>query len=702
MRLGRPTFQKNPSSPSAKTSVFAIVLLALAASLFLSAGAVAGILNSQEQAMANLLVNNAGQTRDRSAMLLDATLSAVARAKAKDMATRRYFDHVTPDGIGANHAIRSAGYPLPLWYGTAKSNNTVESLSAGYSSASSAWNALLGSPGHRSHLLATDSFYRDQTTYGIGFYHDDSSPYVDYFVILTAPPRAKSTLTITSPAVDAHVGTESVTFSGTVGGSNIVGTLELRLENSAGSSAWRRVTLPVGSTIGTWSINVAGLTPGANTVRLKSTSAAGTSLAETARTIRWVIMRPLTVALDGGGNVSPGFLGTTNREVGVRYTISAAPNDGSTRFSHWSGLPPGSNSAASRQTFTMVEGLSFTAHFIPNPFWSLRGRYQGILSGQEFSKTGQLRVDVGSSGAFSGKLHYGKSGYAVLGTFDPAGAASLQIKRAIGSPITLSLNLDTTGNSDQITGTVDDSGVLTDFIADRSALPTGNYEPGKLTIRINPDDTVPASPKGSGYAVLNIDELGAVRIAGTLADGRTFTASTIVSKAGTIPLHARFYSNTGAVTGNASLVNTATDDIAGSIRWFKPERLLDPCYPQAFTTQNALTGSRYIQPPAGTPFINFQTQDNRGNLLLAEGNIETQITQPLAVSNDNRVQLQTPTPTGLKLTVNPKNGRFSGNFLHPVAGKRKFAGVVSQKQSAGWGFFRGLDSCGSTVLQPQP
>ncbi len=679
-----------------------MVLLALAASLFLPAGAIAGILNSQEQAMANLLVNDSGQTRDRSAMLLDATLSAVARAKAKDMATRGYFDHVTPDGIGANYAIRSAGYPLPLWYGTAKANNNVESLSAGYSSASSAWSALLNSDGHRTHLLATDSFYRDQTTYGIGFYHDDSSPYVDYFVILTAPPRAKSTLTITSPASDAHVGTEDVTFSGTVGGSNVVGRLELRLENSAGTSAWRTIALPSGSGIGTWSTSVTGLTPGANTVRLKTTSAAGTSLAETTRTVRWVILRPLTVALDGAGSISSGFLGTTNREVGVRYTISATPNDGSSLFSHWDGLPPGNNPAAKSQTFTMVEGLSFTAHFIPNPFWSLRGRYQGVLSGQEFSKTGQLRVDVGSSGAFSGKLHYANSGYAVLGNFNAAGTASVLIKRADGSLITLSLNLDTTGNSEQITGSVDESGVLTDFIADRATLPSDSYAPGRLTVRISPDDTAPDAPKGSGYAVLSIDELGAVRIAGALADGRTFTASSIVSKAGVIPLHARFFGNTGAVTGSASLVDTSTDDITGSIRWFKPERLLDPCYPQAFTTQNALSGSRYIQPPAGTPFIDFQTQDNRANLLLAEGNIDTQITQPLAVGNDNRVQLQTPTPTGLKLTVNPKNGRFSGNFLHPVAGKRKFSGVVSQKQSTGWGFFRGLDACGSTVLQPQP
>ena len=652
--------------------------------------------------MANLLVNSSGQTRDRDALLLDATLSAVARAKAKDMATRRYFDHVTPDGVGANHAIRSAGYPLPLWYGTAKSNNTVESLSAGYSSASSAWNALMNSPGHRTHLLATDSFYRDQTSYGIGFYQDASSQYGAYFVILTAPPRAKSTLTFTSPASDARVGTDDITFTGTVGGSTVVGKLEYRLENSAGTSAWRTIALPGGSGIGTWSVNVAGLTLGANTVRLKTTSAAGTSLAETARTVRWVILRPLTVALDGAGSISSGFLGTTNREVGVRYTISATPNDGSALFSHWDGLPSGANPAAKTQTFTMVEGLSFTAHFIPNPFWSLRGRYQGVLTGPEFSKTGQLRVDVGSSGAFSGKLHYANFGYAVLGTFNSDGSASVLIKRTIGSPLTLSLNLDTTGTSEQITGSVDESGVLTGLIADRSALPSGNYEPGRLTVRISPDDTTPDAPKGSGYAVLNIDEFGAVRIAGALADGRTFTASSIVSKAGGIPLHARFFGNTGAVTGNASLVDTATDDITGSIRWFKPERLLDPCYPQAFTTQNALSGSRYIQPPVGTPFIDFQTQDNRGNLLLAEGNIDTQITQPLAVGNDNRVQLQTPTPTGLKLTVNPKNGRFSGNFLHPVAGKRKFAGVVSQKQSTGWGFFRGLDACGSTVLQPQP
>jgi hypothetical protein len=224
----------------------------------------------------------------------------------------------------------------------------------------------------------------------------------------------------------------------------------------------------------------------------------------------------------------------------------------------------------------------------------------------------------------------------------------------------------------------------------------------RLTIRISPDAAVPTSPKGNGYAIACLDKTGGARITGTLADGRTFTANSIVSKTGGIPIYARLFGGAGALVGNSSLVNTTANDIEGSVRWFKPERLKDKYYPNAFASLNAITGSNYVRPVKGTPFINFQTTDNRGRLLLSNGNIQTQIAQPLEVEADNSIALQTPTYTGMKITVDPNTGRFSGSFVHPTAGVRKFSGVVTQKQRSGWGFFLGLDQAGTTVLQPQP
>ena len=424
-------------------------------------------------------------------------------------------------------------------------------------------------------------------------------------------------------------------------------------------------------------------------------------MAETTRTVRWVMLRPLTVAVNGDGRVSTGFLGTTTREVGAAYTITGVPLDGSTMFSHWTGLPPGANANASRQTFRMAEGLSFTANFVPNPFWEHRGSFVGVLSGAEPSNAGALRIQVGATGGFTGRLFYGKVAYSIAGTFDINGQAIVSIPRPTGGAISLGLTLDLSGATDQLTGTVNDNGAITTVTADRRDSAGEAHEPGRFTVRISPDASASGAPVGNGYMMISTNDTGAARVAGTLADGRAFTANSIISKTGTVPIYVRLFSGTGAIAGSVTLADTATSDIAGTVRWFKPERPLDKYYPEAFASQNELTGSRYVRPVKGTPFIDFQTAANRGLLLLTQGNIDTQISQTLEVAPDNRIALQLPSYTGLKVSVNPNNGRFSGKFIHPSAGVRSFSGVVSQKEHSGWGFFLGLDQAGSTSLQPE-
>ena len=144
-----------------------------------------------EQKLASLLTGDRAQRRDRSRMHADPILTAVARARAEDMAARRYMAHVNPDGIGPNALVRAAGYPLPAFWGTGRSGNFVESISAGHATAEQAWEGWMRSPAHRTHLLASSSFYRDQTNFGIASYSDPSSPFRHYWVVITAPPSAR-------------------------------------------------------------------------------------------------------------------------------------------------------------------------------------------------------------------------------------------------------------------------------------------------------------------------------------------------------------------------------------------------------------------------------------------------------------------------------------------------------------------------------
>jgi uncharacterized protein YkwD len=178
-------------------------IVALLSAVPCTAGAVA--LTPEEQALATRLVGDRGQRRSSRQMTLDPILTAVARARAADMGKRRYFAHVNPDGYGPNYLARAAGYGLPDSWSGGRSANYIESIGAGYPTPEAAWEGWMHSPAHRTHLLASSAFYRDQTSFGIGSYSDPASPYRRYWVIITAPPSSSGTFVSRRLAEPARV-----------------------------------------------------------------------------------------------------------------------------------------------------------------------------------------------------------------------------------------------------------------------------------------------------------------------------------------------------------------------------------------------------------------------------------------------------------------------------------------------------------------
>ena len=144
---------------------------------------------AEEAAIADLFLNDARQ--GRADVVCNPLLNEVARQRATDMAERGYFDHINPDGTGPNSLIRSAGYHLPAYYDQTASGNNVESIAAGFVTAEAAWTGWVNSPHHRSHVLAEEPFFADQTEYGIGYYYDPDSYYRYYWVLLTALPDSQ-------------------------------------------------------------------------------------------------------------------------------------------------------------------------------------------------------------------------------------------------------------------------------------------------------------------------------------------------------------------------------------------------------------------------------------------------------------------------------------------------------------------------------
>lgn len=134
---------------------------------------------------------NLNSIRKRPALKWNDTLARVAETKALDMAKRKYFAHVDPDGNGINIKMHKAGYKLPESWIKNKRENYFESISAGNPTCEDAIRALILDKGqippeHRNHLLGLNDFWESCTDIGIGFVTDPKSEYSTYTCVIIA------------------------------------------------------------------------------------------------------------------------------------------------------------------------------------------------------------------------------------------------------------------------------------------------------------------------------------------------------------------------------------------------------------------------------------------------------------------------------------------------------------------------------------
>lgn len=94
---------------------------------------------------------------------------AAARGHAKDMATRNYFDHNSPEGKGPADRIRAAGWLNPGYSG--------ENIAAGNPTAEGTINQWLKSPGHCENMLD-----KDFKMIGVGYFQNPGAKYTHYWV----------------------------------------------------------------------------------------------------------------------------------------------------------------------------------------------------------------------------------------------------------------------------------------------------------------------------------------------------------------------------------------------------------------------------------------------------------------------------------------------------------------------------------------
>ena len=194
---------------------------------------------------------------------------------------------------------------------------------------------------------------------------------------------------------------------------------------------------------------------------------------------------------------------------------------------------------------------------------------------------------------------------------------------------------------------------------------------GAYTLAFAPDLTQPATPQGSGFGTATVTRKGAIRFAGTLADGTVIMQGASLSPDGEWPFFIPLANGKGSISGILKFQDELLD---GILAWFKPQTRT-PLYPAAFTATVAVEGSRFVKNPTlpASALITF----NGGGIAIPN----------LTVPRSGTKKYFAP---GFVLKLDAATGLLTGKFTAPGEMKtRALGGVFLTKQQRGAGFFRG-------------
>jgi uncharacterized repeat protein (TIGR02543 family) len=458
----------------------------------------------------------------------------------------------------------------------------------------------------------------------------------------------------------------------------------------------------------TWSANITpDLLPGPNTLQVRALDNFDNEANVQTRTFTYVKLHTLSVTANAGGTVSNGFVPSSTREAGQRYSITARPQPGFV-FNGWSG-----DLTSSSRTFSFVmpdADANLVANFTANPFTAdIAGGYAGLARGAEFSATtsGFLQINVLPGGAFTGSLVYAGVKYRLRGEFTGSGIFRTNIPRR-GTPIPLALDLllDLAG-AQKITGSVSTPDFSSAVVAERAAFNrvSNPYTaavplPVRYTLVFPPlAGLTSQQPRGNGWATLTIDSSGRVRWAGALADHTAVTGAAALTKTFTWPLFLSLYRGKGVMLGDVILdAQQSASDLSATLDWSKPPQSRDPLFSLGFIISDTpLIGSIYTPPARGERVLSsFDTAPNNGGTAsfqegnLKQGNTNGEFAATFTLSTRNTVAITGLNPRRLRLTITPGTGAFAGSFFHPLTNKlTPLKGVIFEKQQRADGTFTG-------------
>ena len=466
------------------------------------------------------------------------------------------------------------------------------------------------------------------------------------------------------------------------------------------------------------------LTPGLNTVRVKSVDWSGNISPTNSRNFYLLVTNPFTLLTNGSGSVSSTVspLGTPTNgaslDVGCGYTVTAVSGS-NYLFSNWlasvDGGPVTVATNTAKYTFLMQTNLTLTAQFAANRFLDAVGSYNGLFwdtnNGVAYQSAGfanvVFRAVQGKLATFTAKLSVAGETFQSTGTFDLAGngvnTKPIKSKADTNVIYRLHLHLPAEGPLTGVLSNLNDSWSAT-LSADKQYGIT-NYA-GQYTMIMPGSTNLAVAPGGDGYGLVAVDTNGVVKLAGALGDGTRISQKVPLSKNGDWPLFVPVYAAThngvnvkgGLLLGWMNLTN-GLDGTVYLIKTAVPGVM----YPNGFTNEFVPLTSSYTNPVLATNQVIELTDGSNGVVILSGGSLATPLTNVISLSPLNLFKAPATNTAGgmnkLTLSLKTATGMLTGTFRTNGVTGTALTGVVLQNTNIGRGYFKEATNSGAFRLQ---
>lgn len=515
--------------------------------------------------------------------------------------------------------------------------------------------------------------------------------------------RARPVVTISSPRQGQKVFSEDAQFTvwGTARDNSEVTDLRLKINDDD----WQSIE-PARA----WSANVE-LQPGSNTLQVYAEDGAGNRSFNRTMRFSYVLKSTVTLGIEGVGSVRKSFSGDS-LEVGKVYTVIAQPGAGHI-FDGWSDGEGNLVSASLAYSFAMKPDLVLQARFIPNPFESYAGSYNGLFyPANDFGEmspwttiqnSGGISLTMAVNGSIRGTILTEGNSVPFAAQMATDMTALVEITQPQREPLSLALRI-----SDEeiaLTGTLTRGGEWSSYVLTRRRPLHGTPFSGRYSLMIVGCDTGgcfvgPPVPFGDSVGAVLVKPTGALTVVGTLSDANAFSQETYISETGYWPLLLQPYGRKGIVIG---WLNMGSFQEANTVVWEKPIRPFDVYYPDGFISPRVAVVAKYIPKLPPTSAMGW----TNGHVAISSGNLPAGLlhTNQIKVVN-NQIRNLGGAISNLSMSVNPGTGLFQGSFNDPVTGQNTpFKGILVQSsseffhtESGGW--FLGTNTGGTIRIRP--